>query len=471
VTQRLGMDLSDPDTRDGVTARLAERYAGRPVLMGPGVLAGYTSQVEWFRELGCPVLVVATAIGAAPIPQPDDCQVVEIVPPPAATMTDEVRQLDRTARHLPPAAMAAIEAFDPARQGVWFASPFVTTDEPIDGRPVAFGRPASFLALEDKTLADAIWEAAGVASAAYRVVPNDEAALAAATAELAGPLGAVWSGDARDGVNGGGNYVRWILDDDDQQTAAGFFRPRCDRIRVMPFVDGVPCSIHGYVLPEGTAAFRPVEIVSLRDVARRQFVYGGLGTYWDPPVADREEMRAAACRVGDHLAAAHGYRGAFGIDGVLSAEGFLPTELNTRMSGGASLVCDVDRRFFTLLQAALVSGDDVGLTAADVESLVPVMDAERVGRVAAIGQGVYLGGAFTYPVSYEGGRMERSVAETGNTLSAADTPNGFFAKVDPCAALGPGQRMAEINLALVELLDRDHGAGFGALEAGADVRR
>ncbi len=32
------MDLSDADTRDAVTARLAERYAGRPVLMGPGVL-------------------------------------------------------------------------------------------------------------------------------------------------------------------------------------------------------------------------------------------------------------------------------------------------------------------------------------------------------------------------------------------------------------------------------------------------
>ena len=64
------MDLSDADTRDAVTARLAERYAGRPVLMGPGVLAGYTSQVGWFRDLGCPVLVVATARGAGPIPNP-----------------------------------------------------------------------------------------------------------------------------------------------------------------------------------------------------------------------------------------------------------------------------------------------------------------------------------------------------------------------------------------------------------------
>jgi hypothetical protein len=182
-------------------------------------------------------------------------------------------------------------------------------------------------------------------------------------------------------------------------------------------------------------------------------------------------MRAAARRVGDHLAEAHGYRGAFGIDGVLTADGFRPTELNTRMSGGAAVVCDIDRRFFTLLQAELVSGHDVDLAPSDVETLVPLMDAGRVGRVAAIGQGVTLGGTFSYPVSYDGRRMERAEFETGNTLSAADTPNGFFAKVDPCVAIRRGQRLAEINLALAELMDREHGAGFGTLEAGADVRR
>ena len=80
-------------------------------------------------------------------------------------------------------------------------------------------------------------------------------------------------------------------------------------------------------------------------------------------------MRAIARRVGAHLQAAHGYRGAFGIDGVLTADGFRPTELNTRMSAGATAVSQVDRRFFTLLQANLVAGVDTGLTAADVEGL------------------------------------------------------------------------------------------------------
>ena len=100
----------------------------------------------------------------------------------------------------------------------------------------------------------------------------------------------VWSGDARDGFNGGGDFVRRVLTDDDARAALAFFGPRCDRVRVMPFLDGVPCSIHGFVLPDGTAVLRPVELAILRGTDRR-FVYGGLGTTWDPP--DRTVRRCA----------------------------------------------------------------------------------------------------------------------------------------------------------------------------------
>ena len=280
-----------------------------------------------------------------------------MTPPPTASVTEELRAHDRLARRLPAHAVAAVEAFDPDRAGIWFTSPFVTTDEPILGRPVTGGRPASFLALEDKMLAD---EHLGGRRRPLRAAPHRPGRRGRPRrrppTEVAGPLGAVWSGDARDGFNGGGNYVRWVATSDDQAAARGFFPPRCDRVRVMPFLDGVPCSIHGFVLPDGTAALRPVEIAMLRNAAERRFVYGGLGTSWDPPAADREEMRDVVRRVGAHLQAAHGYRGAFGIDGVLTADGFRPTELNTRMSAGATTVAEVDRRFFTLLQANLVGG-------------------------------------------------------------------------------------------------------------------
>ncbi|MBB6626365.1 hypothetical protein H5V45_03425 [Nocardioides sp. KIGAM211] len=464
------MDLTDPDQRAAVTARLAGLYAGQPVVVGPTVLAGTTSYVAWFRARGCPVLVLATARGAGAVPVDGDCVVVDVTPPPTVSVTEELRTHDRLARHLPAEVVAAVEAFDPERRGTWFTTPFVTTDEPILGRPATGGRPASFLALEDKMLADEVWDAAGVRRAPYLIAPVDDAALARATDELAGPLGAVWSGDARDGFNGGGNFVRWIREDADQAAAMAFFAPRCDRVRVLPFLDGVPCSIHGFVLPDGTAALRPVEIAMLRDVEHRSFVYGGLGTFWDPPEADRAAMRDVVRRVGAHLQAAHGYRGAFGVDGVLTADGFLPTELNTRMSAGATTVAEVDREFFTLLQANLVAGVDTGLTVADVEALAPLMDAERHGKVVAFADERSVGGPDAYDVAWDGRAFARADAPTGNVLSVADTPSGMFAKVDPCSVLTRGGRLAEVNLALMAFLDREYAVGFGDLTAAPDLR-
>jgi hypothetical protein len=464
-------DLRDPDVRDAVTDRLGELWAGRPVVIGPFVLAGATPYVGWFRGLGCPVLVVATTRGAGAVPDERDCGVVMVPPPATASLTDELRTHDRLARELPDEARTAIDAFDPERRGTWYVTPFVTTDEPIDGRPVTGGRPASFLRLEDKMVADAVWASAGVEHAPYRLVElADDAALEAATAELAGPLGAVWAGDARGGFNGGGNYVRWVCTHDDVRRAAAFFGPRCDRVRVMPFLEGVPCSIHGLVLPDGTAALRPVEIVTLRDPVGRTFRYGGLGTTWDPPPADREAMRDAVRRVGALLQGEHGYRGAFGIDGVLTADGFRPTELNSRMSAGASTVAEVDRRFFTFLQAALVAGRETGLRAADVEGLVGEMDAHRTGKVVCVGEGATVDRDDSYPVAWDGAAFSRADTETGNVFSIAATPSGLFAKVDPCTALVAGQRMARVNAALVAYVDATYGTGFGHLETAPDVR-
>jgi len=463
-------DLLDPELRNAVTARLGALWAGRPVILGPFVLAGATPYAAWFRELGCPVLVVSTSRGAGPVPADDHCTVVEVPPPATAMLTDELRTHDQLVRRLPQGALDAIDAFDPQRRGVWFGTPFVTTDEPIDGRPVTGGRPASFIALEDKMLADAIWDAADVPRAPYELVPVESAALAAATERLASPLGAVWTGDARDGYNGLGDYVRWVGDEHDRSAAAAFFKQRCDRVRVMPFLDGVPCSIHGYVLPDGTAALRPVEIVMLRNPVTRTFTYSGLGTTWDPPAADRDAMRGVVRRVGAHLQARHGYRGAFGIDGVLTAEGFLPTELNSRMSAGATTVAEVDRRFFTLLQAALVAGVDPGLSPDDLEATVTLMDAERTGRVMASGPRGTVTGDDSFPVTWDGAEFGPADTETGNVLAVGLTPSGLYAKVDPCTALRTGTRLAPVNAALLAFLDRTYGTGFGPLQPAPDLR-
>ncbi len=461
-------DLADPEVRDSLSAHLGELFAGRPAILGPGILAGYTQAATWLQEIGCPVLVVATARGAGEVPS--GLTVVEIDAPAVTSATEELRQVDRLARTLPDDVLAHLDDFDPERRGFWWGGPFLTDDEPVAGRPVLFGRSARQLAQEDKLFAEQLWDDAGIAHAPSRIVPVRRDSLADATLELATDLGAVWSGDARDGFNGGGNYVRWVTADQGQDAAYGFFAPRCDQVRVQPFLDGVPCSIHGVVLADGTATFRPVEIVTLRNRARTTLVYGGLSTWWDPPDADREHMREVARTVGDHLARTTGYRGFFGIDGVLTADGFLPTEINTRMPAGATTLAKVDPRLLHFVQSHLASGHDPGVSVAELETLVPLMDGMRIGDPKSFGPET-VGGAFDYPVTVDEHGLHRTDEETGNVFAIADNPSGYFATIRPCSALSVGDRLAPITVGLMRHLDEHYGTDHGDLEAAPDVRR
>src|SRR5690606_41121857 len=123
----------------------------------------------------------------------------------------------------------------------------------------------------------------------------------------------------------------------DFDQALAFCAARCNRIRVMPFLEGIPCSIHGRVLPTGTAVFRPLELMTLRRPEQARLVYAGANTFWDPPARAREQMRQVARVVAEGLARRVGFRGAFTVDGVLTEEGFLPTELNPRIGAGLNV--------------------------------------------------------------------------------------------------------------------------------------
>jgi hypothetical protein len=282
----------------------------------------------------------------------------------------------------------------------------------------------------------------------------------------------VWAGDARDGFNGGGDFVRRVLDLSDEAEALVFFAPRCDRVRVMPFLEGVPCSIHGLVLPDGTAVLRPVELAILRGAGHR-FVYGGLGTTWDPPERDRDEMRDLARRTGEHLRAAVGYAGAFGIDGVLTVDGFRPTELNARMSAGiATIARVVDAPLFTLLQYNLMAGRDPGVDAESVEEwALPVMDAQRVAKPIAMTPRRVGSDPFDVHVTWDGKAFARSWSETGWSVSVGPNPAGTYCRVNLPAGALDGHRVADVNTALMRFLDTELGTGFGEVSTPPDVRR
>jgi hypothetical protein len=474
----MSLDLSDPGQRKDLVATLGELLRDRLVVHGPRVLAGAVHEVTMAAAHGARAsLVLATIRGAGEIPAPEAADVVWLPPREFALVSEELRAEDERIRSLPPHVADAVDAFDPDREALWWGTPF-TSDLPVLGRRVVGGRPASWLALEDKIVAEEIWQLTGVDHAPSRVVDVVPEALDEASRALDRGDGVVWAGDNRGGFHGGGNYVRWVASEHERRAAYDFFVERCDRVRVQPFLDGVPCSIHGYVLDDGTAAFRPVEIAMLRRVETHEFVYGGLSSFWDPPAADRETMRSVVRRVGEHLRHRVGYRGFFGIDGVLTADGFVPTELNPRVSAGVMTLTSAlpgADDLVRMLQLRATPADPAApeLTAADLETIVPAMDRHRSGRVTGMWQGEFRTGALpksgddTFEVAWDGAEFRRG---PGDTLSVAPTSTGLFALLRNSSVLRPGQRLAPLNVGLMRFLDAAYGTGFGDVQPAPDRR-
>ncbi len=189
--------------------------------------------------------------------------------------------------------------------------------------------------------------------------------------------GTVWAADARNGFHGGAAQTYWVHDDASRARAVGGLRAVCDTVRVMRFLEGIPCSIHGIVLPDGVAVLRPVEMVTLR--RGDDFVYAGCATFWDPEPAERKQMRAVARRAGEQLRQEVDFRGTFTVDGVVTSEGFRPTELNPRFGAGIMTIARGAGIPMVLVNDLIVGGHDIGRFAAELEADVVAHGDERRG--------------------------------------------------------------------------------------------
>ncbi len=176
-------------------------------------------------------------------------------------------------------------------------------------------------------------------------------------------------------------------------------------------MEGVPCSIHGIVFADDVVVLRPVEMIILRR-HDGSFFYCGCASYWDPAAGGRTQMRDFARRVGDQLRQEVDYRGAFTIDGVLTADGFRPTELNPRSGAGLSTMCRVTDFPMQLVLDCLVGGVEIDWRPRALEGfLLEIFDAKRSGAT---------GGPFSCPAPL--GDYEIP----GGTLTVGDSPLGVF---------------------------------------------
>jgi hypothetical protein len=471
--------MSSADRRPDLeawTSHLSEPFRGRPVIVAFKVLAGMTHDVARLKQWGAlRPLLIARGTGTGPLPSPDDADIWIIPLDPAPSLSEEVREVHRLIASPPAELVRRVEDFDPDRRAVWWLAPFAGHGSLL-ARDVMGGRPDEWGRLEDKLLCDEIWDAAGVTRSPIRIVPAIGAELAAATKAIGGPDGAVWSGDAREGVNGGGDFVRWVRSDADVESMTPYFAAHCDRVQVLPFLEGVPCSIHGFALADGVAAFRPVELVMLRRPAGNRFILGGMSTWWDPSDADREEMRDLVRRVGAILVDRVGYRGGFGIDGVMTRDGFRPTELNPRFTGGLmTLARSMPDVPLELLQMCAVAGRDPRVNAATLERLVvDAADAARFANALGLSDRAWDGETDEVDLAWQDGRFTVAsdpLARVGSMAAGPAATKGTFVRFTPSDDLmRPGMRLAPLHLKALRFADQHWDRDFGELEIVPDVR-
>jgi hypothetical protein len=229
------------------------------------------------------------------------------------------------------------------------------------------------------------------------------------------------------------------------------------------------------VLPDGIVVLRPLELASLRDLKSGRFFYAGMGTAWDPPPADTESMRTLARDLGLHLRERFGYRGAFSLDGVLTAKGFRVTELNPRFSGGMSrLAGAAPTAHLDLVQVNAVIGRDVGAPAAQIEAAA--LEQLAVNRfIDVVGMSRQLQASETVQLrvgqSSDGLQVVRDDDPSAvATMLCGPSAMGAFVRYSREDQVELGTRCATVAIAALALCDELWQTGFGDLQAAPDVR-
>jgi hypothetical protein len=226
---------------------------------------------------------------------------------------------------------------------------------------------------------------------------------------------------------------------------------------------------------------RPVEMVTLRATDTGQFLYGGASTYWDPPAAARDAMRAVARSVARGLReiAPPGRGGPFTVDGVLTRDGFLPTELNPRIGFGLLMMergladgAAVPLGLFALAATEGFHLGDAGDLAALEAAVVAAADARRTGSARSLVEvDVVPEKTASYPVARGGGGRLRFAGPgepVVGELSIGPSYGGAFVSFAPRPEhVAPGSSLGAWAVAAFALADAELGTRFGSLEPAA----
>ena len=170
-----------------------------------------------------------------------------------------------------------------------------------------------------------------------------------------------------------------------------------------------------------------------------------------------------------------GYRGVFTVDGVMTADGFLPTELNPRFGAALMIMArGLPELPIYLLHLAMADGEDLEWRGAELERLLLHSgDTFRQGSGSAM---------LSKPVAQEldrglvcapdGWRFAEGDEPPDATFALGPGPMGAYAKIILDSERTPvGPSVAPRIGAALAFVDAALDLGIGPLEPARDVRR
>ena len=449
-------------------------YADRKFMHVGEVDVGLLHEVEQMRVLGASEPFLLAGNRGTSDQSIDDNLRLYLLNLTGNDMVDSARNFADTATNLPVEIQTAIDEWDPDQEARYvFAAQLIEISE-IGNRQKYGRRKSTWLLLENKTTIDELWDQIGIARAPSKVVELTDKALKSYASELDQGDGTVWVPDNQTSVHGGSVSLRWVHTGENPDAVIRELKQAASKVRIMPFLEGVPMSIHGIVFPSGVVVLRPVELAVLRQRKRHGFLWGGCMTGYDPSSEDRAYMRDVARRTGEYLSAEIGYRGPFSIDGILTSDGFRPNELNPRLSGGfAPQLRGLADLPFAPLCWAVMENESLDYRAEELEeAIVSMADKIRGGRGMVITpfrieqqrkiELVREGEAFV--MSGEGQQADV-------VLDVGPSPSGGIIFMRPSAETElKGFRLAPELVRALCFCDQHLGTDFGELEAAKEVR-
>jgi hypothetical protein len=450
-------------------------FEGEKVIVtGRDIANGILPRARLIRRLGAisTFMLATEGMGTGEMPGETDGPYLALETTGTGSVLEAMHATRDLLANLPPHALSALESYDPSHSALVVGT--ATHELPlVANRKSLYHRKPEWIELDDKTVIDGVWDRIGIHRERSTVVPLDRHALTTASSQLDSGEGVVWSGDSRDGVGGGAELVRRIHTREHADDAFEFFSKHCDAIRVMPFLEGTPCSIHGIVFPDYVVALRPVETIVLRQTGTNEFFFAGAATFWDSTTVDREYMRDVVKRSGAVLRDSVAYAGLFTVDGVMTKNGFRPTELNPRSGSGIKpLLTGLPNLPLELISQTIQSNKSIDYRPQEFEQLL-LSAADR-----------YRGGASwrqlpqslpemdKRPLRYKDGVWSwANDGETDGWVSIGVSPVGSMVRLSPNSSLATtGTTFAPIARDFWKFIDTQFNCNIGPLETPKSVR-